>query len=262
MLFRSYYIDVNASFNHNKIISYPESQSTPAWQKITGTPVGSFSNNVFSSGPYLGYHAQGLYQTAQEVAAGPTPLFPTVAPGDVRYQDIDKNGAIRANDEVVIGKKFFPGLQYGIRWGVRYQGIELNVLFQGTGEVRGYNYAGEFNEVAGSVQLVNHWTPQTPNAPFPRLWINYQNNGQSSDYWVINNAYMRVKNIELAYNLPRRWLQKVGVKNIRVAFSGNNLITFSKFKLYDPEEAVITSSTGGLNNPLLKSYTAGVSLQF
>jgi hypothetical protein len=73
---------------------------------------------------------------------------------------------------------------------------------------------------------------------------------------------MRVKNIELAYSLPKKLLQRAGVKGIRVSFSGNNLITLTKFKLYDPESAVNTNSTGGLGNPILKSFTAGIGLQF
>ena len=260
----AYFIDANASFNHNKIVSYPESQSTPAWQKLTGTSVGNFENypQYGISQPYLGYRSQGLYQTAQQVTAGPTPLFSTVAPGDIRYQDVDKDGALTANDEVVIGKKFFPGIQYGIRWGVHYQGLECNVLFQGTADVQGYNQVGQYNGVPGNAQTWNHWTPQNPGAPFPRLWINYQNNEQSSNYWVVNNAYMRVKNIELAYNLPRKMLQRTGIKGVRIALSGNNLITFTKFKWYDPEEMSINSPLAGLGNPLLKSFTAGVSLQF
>ena len=259
-----YFIDANVSFNHDKIVTYPESQSTPSWQRITGTSVGSFENypQYGIMQVQLGYHAQGLYQTAQQVTSGPTPLFSTVAPGDIRYQDVDKDGAITANDEVVLGKHFFPGIQYGIRWGVHFKGLECNVLFQGTAEVQGYNSVGQYNLVPGSTELLNHWTPQNPNAPYPRLWINYQNNQQGSDYWIVNNAYMRVKNIELAYSLPKKLLQRAGVKGIRVSFSGNNLITLTKFKLYDPESAVNTNSTGGLGNPILKSFTAGIGLQF
>ena len=259
----SYYIDANASFNHNKIVSYPESLSTPPWQKITGTSVGSFNLNGYpSASPYLGYHALGLYQSAQEVSSGPTPLYSTAAAGDIRYQDVDKDGAITANDMVVIGKKFFPGIQYGVRMGAQYQGIELNVLLQGTTDVRGYNIAAQYNLIAGGVQQLNHWTPQNTGAPYPRLWINYQENAQTSDYWVVNNSYMRIKNIELAYNLPRSLLQKASIKGLRISLSGNNLVTFSKFRWYDPEAMLITNPSGGLGNPLLKSFTAGLSLQF
>lgn len=261
-----YYIQGNVSYNHDKIVYYPESQSIPAWQKITGTSVGGFFNSPYSfypSGPYLGYHAEGLYQTAQQVAAGPTPLYSTTAPGDIRYADIDKDGAITANDAVVLGKKYYPGIQYGIRFGAAFKGLECNVLLQGSADVRGYNYPESqgFYGVVGANWLLNHWTPQTPNAPYPRLWLNNPQNSQESDYWVVNNAYMRVKNLELAYNLPHRLLGRA-FKGIRVALSGNNLITFSRFRAYDPEALSISNNAAALGNPLLKSYTAGVSVQF
>lgn len=259
-----YYVEGNVSFNHDKIVYYPESLSTPAWQKITGTSVGSFFNSPYTfvpSGPYLGYKAAGLYQTAQEVAAGPTPLFSTVAPGDIKYLDVDKDGAITANDEVVIGNKFFPGIQYGIRFGANFKGIECNVLLQGSADVRGYNSAAPYNLIPAEAWMQDRWTPGHTNASFPRLWVNYQENTQQSTYWIANTAYMRVKNLELAYNFPHRLLGRA-FKGIRVAVSGNNLITFTKFKWYDPESFNINNTTGDISNPLMKSLTAGLSLQF
>jgi TonB-linked SusC/RagA family outer membrane protein len=261
----SYFVEGNISFNHNKIVYYPESQSIPAWQKITGTSVGGFYNSPYPqytpSGPYLGYKSAGLYQTNQEVTSGPTPLFPTTAPGDIKYVDIDKDGAITANDQVVIGNKFFPAIQYGIRFGANFAGIECNVLLQGTANVRGYFYAANFNGVAGANWLLDRWTPTHTNASFPRLWVNYQENVQSSDYWVVNNSYMRLKNLELAYTFPRKLINGA-FKNIRIALSGNNLLTFSKFRWYDPEALNINNPLAGLSNPLLKSFTAGATLQF
>jgi hypothetical protein len=115
--------------------------------------------------------------------------------------------------------------------------------------------------VPGEEWTLGRWTPQHTNAAFPRLWIDYQNNSQMSDYWVVNNAYLRVKNLELAYNFPRKLLNRA-FKGIRLSLSGNNLITFSKFKWYDPESMSISSSTGDLSNPLLKSFTAGATLTF
>jgi len=260
----SYYVDGNVSFNHNKIVSYPESPSTPAWQKIVGSSVGGFYSSPYSfypSGPYLGYHSQDLYQTKQDIASGPTPLFPNVAPGDVRYADLDKNGAITNNDKVVIGNKFFPAIQYGVRLGASFQGIECNVLLQGTANIRGYNQAAQYSLIPGEEWMQGRWTPQHTNAAFPRLWIDNQNNAQTSDYWVVNTAFLRLKNLELAYNFPRKLLNRA-FKSIRLSISGNNLVTFSKFKWYDPESMNINSPTGDLSNPLLKSFTAGAILTF
>ncbi|RBL89138.1 TonB-dependent receptor [Chitinophaga flava] len=252
----TYYIESNVSFNKNKIVSFPESRSTPEWQKITGTSVASYSV-VDPLVGRLGYKSQGLYQTPQEVSGGPSPLYGTVAPGDIRYQDVDGDGIITPNDRVVLGEHFFPGVQYGFRLGGNYNGIELNVLFQGSGNVQAYNSTTNSRVgVSGSQQLLDHWTPQNTQATYPRLWVNYQNNAEVSDYWIVNAAYMRLKNIELAYSLRKEILQKIGVKNLRLSISGNNLLTLTHFKLTDPESA------GQITDPLMKSYTVGATLQF
>lgn len=252
----AYYINTNISINRNKIVSFPESLSTPAWQKVTGTSVASYSI-VDPLVGRLGYQSDGLYQSQKEVHDGPTPLYGTVAAGDIRYKDIDGDGAITPNDRVVLGQHFFPGIQYGIRWGGSYKGIELNVLLQGSGNVQAYNSTINSRVgVSGSSQLLDHWTPDNKSATYPRLWIAYQNNAEVSDYWVVNAAYMRLKNLELAYNLPKQLLQRAGIKNLRLSVSGNNLLTFTHFKLFDPETA------GQITDPLMKSYSAGASLQF
>jgi TonB-linked SusC/RagA family outer membrane protein len=261
----SYYVTGNVSYNHNKIVSYPESQSTPAWQKITGTSVGGFYNSPYPqyvpSGPTLGFKSAGLYQTTQEVTSGPTPIVSTAGPGDIKYVDVDKDGAITANDEVVIGKKFFPAIQYGIRFGASFAGIECNVLLQGTADVRGYNYPANYNLVPAAKWLLDRWTPTHTNASFPRLWANYYENEEGSDYWVVNTSYLRLKNLELAYNFPHKLLNS-RFRNIRISLSGNNLLTISKFRWYDPEAMNVTNPLAGLSNPLLKSFTAGATLQF
>jgi TonB-linked SusC/RagA family outer membrane protein len=250
------YVNTNISINRNRIVSFPESLSTPAWQKVTGTSVASYSI-VDPLVGRLGYQSDGLYQSQKEVNEGPAPLYGTVAPGDIRYKDIDHDGAITPNDRVVLGEHFFPGIQYGIRWGGSYKGIELNVLLQGSGNVQAYNSTINSRVgVTGSAQLLDHWTPDNTTAPYPRLWVNYQNNAEVSDYWVVNAAYMRLKNLELAYSIPKHLLQRAGIKSLRLSVSGNNLLTFTHFKLFDPETA------GQITDPLMKSYSAGASLQF
>ncbi|SHE55435.1 SusC/RagA family TonB-linked outer membrane protein [Pedobacter caeni] len=251
----SYYVQGNVSFNHNKIVSFPESMSTPAWQKITGTSVASYSV-VDPLVGRLGYRSKGLYQNAAGISSGATPLYNTVAPGDINYVDVDNDGVISPNDRVVLGERFFPGTQYGVRFGGSYKGLELNVLMQGSGNVEAYNSTVNSRVgLSGSSQLLEHWTPENTNAGFPRLWSNYQNNAEVSDYWIVNASYLRLKNIELAYNFPKAMLQKIGVKGLKISVSGNNLLTFTNFKLFDPEAA------GQITDPLMKSYAAGISLQ-
>ncbi|PSL46332.1 TonB-linked SusC/RagA family outer membrane protein [Chitinophaga niastensis] len=246
----TYYISPNISFSKNKIVNYPESQSIPTWQRLSGKSIGFFYNTVGSK--YLGYQSDGLYQSKDEVTKGPTPLYPTVAPGDIRYKDVDGDGKLTANDRVPVGAGFFPEIQYGIRCGLSYHGIELNVLFQGAGNVQGYAYNG----LPATVDQLDRWTPQHTNAAYPRLWYNYQNNTEYSDYWIRSTAYLRMKNMELAYSLPASVLRHISARSLRFTLSANNLFTFTKFKLFDPESA------GQVRDPLMKSYSGGLTLQF
>ncbi|WP_161596782.1 SusC/RagA family TonB-linked outer membrane protein [Chitinophaga vietnamensis] len=246
----SYFVSPNISFSKNKVVSYPESQSIPAWQQLSGKSIGFFSSYVGNN--YLGYQSAGLYQSKDEVANGPKPLYPNVQPGDIRYVDIDGDGQLTAKDRVLIGADFFPQIQYGIRCGLKYSGIELNVFFQGAGNVKGY----AFNNLPATVDKLDRWTPEHTNASYPRLWVNNQNNRQTSDFWVRNTAYLRVKNIELAYNLPGSLIRHIGAKALRFTVSANNLFTFTHFNMYDPEGA------GQVRDPLMKSFAAGATLQF
>lgn len=257
----SYYISPNATFTQNKVVYYPESSSIPSWQRITGksiafSPADWYGPSSASTNHLIGYHSLGLYQTAEQIAKGPTPLFPNVAPGDIEYADIDHDGQITPNDQEVLDSHFFPGVQYGIKWGCSYDGIELNVLMQGAADVDAYNYTSQDGVYVPTTSMLDHWTPQNTNATFPRLFLNYQNNQESSDYWIENTSYLRVKNVELGYHLPLVWLHKIGAKDVLVTVGGNNLLTFTKFKMFDPESA------GEIRDPLMKSYTASLTISF
>lgn len=246
----TYFISPNITCTHNKIVNYPESRSIPDWQKLSGKSIGFFYSTVGFK--YLGYESDGLYQRAEEVAKGPTPLYPNTAPGDIRYKDVDGDGVITAKDRVPVGANFFPQIQYGIRVGASYNGLELNVLFQGAGNVKGYSYS----YMPASSQQLDRWRPTHTDAAYPRLWYDNQNNTEASDYWIVNTAYIRVKNIELGYSLPASVLRRVGAKSLRLTVSANNLFTFTHFKLFDPESA------GQVRDPLMKSFAAGATLQF
>ncbi|RBL90563.1 SusC/RagA family TonB-linked outer membrane protein [Chitinophaga flava] len=249
----SYYVRPNFSFARNKVVYYPEAGAIPEWQRLTGKSVGI--------GTFPKFVSQGLYQSQDEVEKGPKPLYPTVAAGDIRYADIDGDGKITYNDKVLTDKGNYPEIQYGIALGGRYKGFELNMLWQGSGNVQTYvygPYAFPFKNDGHPQEIhKDYWTPENPNASSPRLSIAYANNSEHSDYWLHNASYIRLKNLEIAYNLPAQWLRHAGIKGVRMYLSGNNLLTFSHLKQIDPE----AGANSTIMYPIIRSYNGGINIQ-
>jgi len=246
----SYYISPNFSMQKNKVIKYPEAGNIPEWQKIEGKEV-----SVGDSYDLIGFIADGLYQSQEEIDNGPTPLF-AVQPGDIKYRDIDGDGAITYDDQTIISKGRYPGYTYGINLGTEYKKFEVNVLFQGVGDIninyRALPLEGSFYPME---RHLDHWTPENTDASYPRLWLNDSNNRQNSSYWVENASYFRLKNLEIAYSLPEKLLSKFGIDNLRIAISGTNLFTFSAIKDWDPEGYSI-------GYPLQKYYSCSLTTSF
>jgi len=249
----NYFVRPNITIMKNKMLQYAEASSVPEWQRLEG-------NRISLGRPQIGYVADGIYRSEEEIKNGPKPLYDNVKPGDIRYVDIDGDGKITPNDKKLINKGSYPDVIYGLYTGAGYKGIELNILLQGAADVQTlFTGTTAFPFAADGVPVAHHldrWTPENPNAAFPRMWINNQNNSQTSSFWLKNTSYLRLKNVELSYTLPRKWMNTAGIGNVRVYVSGMNLLTFSAYKYADPE------ATGLVSYPLMRYYNAGINVQF
>jgi TonB-linked SusC/RagA family outer membrane protein len=218
---------------------------------------------------YYGYIADGLFQTADEVRTAPT-HFPNTAPGDIRYRDVSgpqgtPDGVINQFDRVVLGNNF-PRYDFGVNGNLSWKGFDLNFLLQGVGKRDNYMsgtgvwafFASDFI-ASGYEYHKDRWTPSNPNASFPRLTDGIGNNQINSSYWMRNGAYMRLKNLQLGYTFPAKWLAKAKVEQLRLFVSGSNLFTISNFyKGFDPER----NDNNGEFYPVMKTYTFGLNLRF
>lgn len=255
--FNDFILDVRPNFtiNRSKVIFFPDPLGTPDHLKITGKPV--------SIDALKGYQAIGLYQSDDQIKSGAIPLYSNVKPGDIQYQDIDENGKINADDQIIITRGSTPRMIYGFNTAVGYKNLELNIFLQGAGDVETY-LANEINNsfYAGIIQKAydfqnDRWTLQNTNATYPRVTITSQNNRVRSSYWVRNSAYLRLKNAELAYTLSKQVFPKTGIQSIRLYINGSNLLTFSKLKIVDPE-----SGASAISYPILKLYNFGIQIAF
>lgn len=248
-----YFLRPNVTINKSKVIYYPDAISVPDALKLTGKPV--------SPDAITGYITHGLYQTQEEITDGPTPLYPTVKPGDFKYEDTNNDGRITADDRTIISRGSTPGIMFGLNGGVTYKNFDINFLLQGAADVKAYvvNYMSVsfIMGTPNSYQIQrDYWTTDNPDATFPRPTVTSPNNGQPNSYWVRNSKYVRLKSLNLGYTIPSLLLKKLGVSSTRVFLSGTNLLTISPIKdIMDPETAITVY-------PLVKAYNIGLSVKF
>ena len=250
----------NYSFNRNKILY--NDQPDQVW-KYQNTKDFAFQQQ-------FGLIAEGLFKDEEDIASWPTQQFGTVHPGDIKYRDINGDGVVNTYDKVAIGYTVVPEINYGFGVSLGYKGFDASVFFSGVGHVTriitGNNLFGATADIKYEGQIFadvarNRWTPQNPdtNAPYPRLSLeNVTNNQQASTYWQKDMSFMRLKNAELGYTLPKNLTKKMGLSTTRIYLQGVNLLTFSKFKLWDPELATANGSA----YPNIKSYSIGLNLNF
>jgi TonB-dependent starch-binding outer membrane protein SusC len=273
-------VEVNASFRHNFGDLKMTIGGNVTWMadnEVTGLGVDGLEtisgNNIIRIGAplnaYYGYRVLGIFQTPEEVAAAPRQFGSNLTrPGDIRFADLGgpnkgpADGIIDANDRTVIGNPY-PTWLYGFNLGFEFKGFDLNAVFQGVNNIdRIFNMNGQLPMVDDRNNALSYWidrwTPDNPSDKLPRL--GGVNNQQFSTFYVQDASYLRLRNLELGYNLPLRLSKKAGMQKFRVFVSGQNLLTFTKLEHFDPERA-----QGGATDqltPLYKVFTTGINLKF
>lgn len=200
----------------------------------------------------------------------PAHAFGPVRPGDIRYKDVNGDGVVNTMDEAAIGGTYDPQIVYGFGGNLRYKNVDFNVFFQGNGRTFRFvggcynNFTpGETMGAMGNI-LTNYndrWTPENPSQDvfYPRLtYGKSENNVRNSTWWLRNMSMVRMKDVEVGYSFPKEWVQRIGLSNFRLYAKGSNLLTFSGWKLWDPE---IDTGTG-TKYPIMKSFSVGLDINF
>ena len=258
----NYFIKGNFTYAHNKIIFQDEPTTVNPNQKTTGRSINQ----------YFGYQAIGFFNSQAEIDKAPTTPN-TVKPGDIRYADINGDGKIDDNDVTPIGSTPIPQIIYGISGGFSYKSFDVNFLFQGATKVSAY-LTGElawpfYNGAKSLVEQADYWTPQNTGAKYPRITKNpTANNTLQSSFWLKDASYLRLKNLQVGYNLSKNALAKLKMSGVRVFVSGQNLLTFSKLSVTDPEgpgdsgTGFNGNSSRGWFYPQQKVFAVGVNVTF
>lgn len=227
---------------------------------------------------YYGYVTDGYFQNVEDVNNSAKPVGVTLQPGDVKYKDIYEDGVIDSKDRVILGNAF-PRYSYGFTYDVAWKGFDFSMLVQGVGKrdifLRGEllePYHANYSFTMYTNQL-DYWTPTNPDAEWPRLSAsgsasdvnNYQ---KSSSLHVFDGAYLRLKNIQLGYSLPKAVITKFGLNKVRAYVNAQNMLTLCKTTFVDPETTEYSSNMtlGGANSarnyPTLVYYGCGLDIEF
>ena len=250
----------NYTFNRNRLIYNDQP-----------TPVEEYLSEVgFAYGQRKGLVSCGLFKDQADIENWPVQTFGDVQPGDIKYKDINGDGQVDQYDKVAIGYTAIPEINYGFGVSIGYKGFDASVFFNGvahvTRQIGGSNLYGASSspQLTGQVfkdVAQNHWTVenQNVNAPYPRLGTTRSNNNvQTSDYWTRDMSFLRLKNAEIGYTFPKKWTKKAGIQALRLYVMGTNLLTFSDFKLWDPE----LDTAYGTRYPITRNVSVGLNINF
>ncbi|WP_026955876.1 SusC/RagA family TonB-linked outer membrane protein [Algoriphagus vanfongensis] len=249
-----YSISANGGYAKNKILFWDESPGAPEWQMSTGSPMNTF----------LVYQYDGVFRDQQEIDAETldySAMTGTLRPGDMKYKDYNNDGKIDGDDRVRMDNNNIPLFQGGVNFNANWKGFDLAILFQGALGARQYVSAGESGNIGNYLLdfYENRWTIDNPSSEHPRI-ANRSDQWYSggNTYWFRKTDYLRLKNLEIGYNLPAHLTQKVGIQNARFYVNGLNLITWDDLKVYDPEG----SSETGQYYPQARVINTGLSVSF
>ena len=251
----NYEIGFNVSDVRNRVVDLKGAGPIISGFRIIeeGSPI----NTLF------GYKAIGLFRDVEQVNEYPTQTFTNYGPGDIIYEDVNGNDVVNTEDRTNIGNEI-PRYTYGLNFNASWKGFDLSALIQGVGKkdviLNGDAIWALYSN--GKIQKwhLDHWAPDNLNAAYPRLISETtHNNFMNSSWWVYSAAYARLKNIQIGYTVPTRWLGGGAGKKFRVYATGDNIFTLHKMPQgWDPE----TRSGNAEIYPISSTFLIGVNLTF
>lgn len=244
------------SFNRNEIKEMNEVYRPYDYLKRTGRPVNQ----------YFGYEVEGIYQSWDDIENREVKqLLDEVRPGDLKFKDQNGDKVIDEYDQVALGYgSVCPEIYYGFNLGAEYKGLGFTALFQGAAnysqmlDTRSVYRPLVSNNTVSQHYYDNRWTENNPDAKYPRLTYNgSKNNYNTNSLWVADASFLKLRTLEVYYNLPQKWMNKLpGVNRMRLFMRAHDLFSIDKM------DGVIDPEMTGTNHPLMTQYTFGVNLRF
>ncbi|AOM80917.1 SusC/RagA family TonB-linked outer membrane protein [Pedobacter steynii] len=251
-----YSVRGNFTYARNKVIENDEAAKRFSYLSGKGLRLGqSFA-----------FVADGFFQSEAEIETSPLQTFSNVRVGDVKYKDINGDGLIDSFDQIPVGYPRLPEISFGFGGTVSFKGFDASLYFTGAAHtsvfLSGFSMWPFYDGLGVNNVLTeyynNRWTPSNPNALYPAIDVgNNPNNYVNSTLWMRNGNYLRLRNAEVGYTLPKRVSNRFGISNLRFFVNAVNLVTWDHIKIIDPES---NDGTGGY--PLQRSLNAGLQIDF
>lgn len=246
----SYRVGGNFAYVKSNVIYMADAANIPEWQKVQGKALGATNY----------YNAIGIIRTQAELDAIPKVLGTKV--GDLKYEDVNKDGLITSSDMVRMNRSNIPEMTFGLNLSMDYKNFSLFANF--AGQSRAWQYYHENGRLAVNTReelLLNRYRPGSMDSKYPNLPLldtRTDVSGLPSSFWLRDATFLRLKTLELGYSIPKSLLSRLNIADLRVYLNGNNMLTFDKMKIYDPEGG----DERGNFYPQSKIYNMGLSLTF
>lgn len=268
-----YRVSANASYLRNKLIKLGNASGEQIYENAGASGVGSYvkgeNGEVF---PYFyGFKTNGLFQNQAEVDnyvnSEGVKYQPTAKPGDVRFVDYNKDGSISDADKTKIGKGM-PDWTYGLTLDTEWKNFDLNVFFQGTvgNDLFDFSQRGDIPAMNRPSWILNRWHGEGTSDHLPRMTnANPNSNWRSSDLYIKDGSYLRLKSAQFGYTLPQKWSRTLSIDKFRVFVMAENLLTFTQYDGFDPEVASGGYTTIGIDRgvyPQARTISVGANIIF
>jgi TonB-linked SusC/RagA family outer membrane protein len=247
--------DANVSYNRNKIVRLDG--DVPIYfgyqTHTVGKPIGAF----------YGYVTNGIFQNQNEVNNYALQIAGGTSPGDIKFKDLDNNGVINEQDRTYLGNPT-PSWIFSMNNNLSYKNFDLEIFFQGVAGNDIYNanrvsLEGMSTVVNQTTKVLDRWTGEGTSNSIPRaVYADPNNNNRNSNRFIEDGSYLRLKNIKLGYTIPERLAKKITLSSARIYFSGQNLLTLTKYSGFDPEVSGVDSG----NYPLTRTFSMGIDIKF
>jgi TonB-linked SusC/RagA family outer membrane protein len=268
-----YNISANVSYLRNKLIKLGTASGEAIYETAGASGLGSFikgkNGEVWPF--FYGYKTDGIFQNQEEVntyvnSEGQT-YQPNAKPGDVRFVDFNGDGVIDDNDKTKIGKGM-PDWTFGLSLGAEWKGFDLSLFFQGTSgnDMFDFSMRGDIPAMNRPSWILERWHGEGTSNKIPRM-TNADPNGnwRSSDLYIKNGSFMRLKTAQLGYTLPAALTKKVAIQQVRLYVSAENLFTFTGYDGFDPEVATGDYTRIGVDRgvyPQSRTIYLGANISF